>query len=205
MTSGKSIPAYDRPTAAPNSRIGLLGGSFDPAHAGHLHISKQAIKKFDLDAVWWLMSPGNPLKTRQPAPIARRMQAAQKLVKSGKILVSDVEVKLGTRFTAETLAALLPLYPEVGFVWLMGADNLASFHKWQRWQWILKNVHVGVLARPGDRLAARGSKAASVYKHAKLGAAKSRRLLQQPLPAWCFVNVPMVDDSSTRLRADGNW
>lgn len=205
MTNQNPVFTFDRPSAAKGQKIGLLGGSFDPPHSGHLHISKEAIKKFDLDQVWWLVSPGNPLKPNPPAAMARRMAAASELVQSPNIIVSDIEAKLGTRYTSETLQRLLPLYNGVDFVWLMGADNLPEFHRWQNWRWIMENVHVGVLARPGDRLAARGSKVASVYHHARLQAASSRQLVTHELPKWCFVNVPMVDASSSELRNAGKW
>ena len=205
MGNAKTLAAYDRPFAPAGSRVGLLGGSFDPAHAGHVHISKQAIKKFDLDAIWWLASPGNPLKENQPASMVRRIKTANDLINTPKITVSDFEGKIGTRYTSETLAALLPLYPKVSFVWLMGADNLPNFHHWQDWRWIMENIHVGVLARPGDRMAARCAKAADTFRQAKLGAQKSRHLLDYSLPRWCFVNVPMVTDSSTKLRNSGKW
>lgn len=117
------------PNARPGMCIGLLGGSFDPPHAGHVHITREALKRFGLDAVWWLVSPGNPLKTRGPAPLDRRMAAARAIMRHPRVEVTDIEARLGTRYTAETLAALFARYPGVRFVWLMGADNLASFHR----------------------------------------------------------------------------
>ena len=137
------------PLARPYQHIGLLGGSFDPPHAGHAHITREALKRFRLDQVWWLVSPGNPLKAAAPAPLARRMAAARALIDHPRVLISDFEARAGTRYTAETLRALMARYPQVRFVWLMGADNLAQLHRWQNWQWILENVPVGVRARPG--------------------------------------------------------
>ena len=186
-------------------RVGLLGGSFDPPHAGHLHISREALKRFGLDRVWWLVSPGNPLKRAGPAPLADRMAAARALVDHPAIAVTDVEARLGTRYTAETLAALQAACPGVRFTWLMGADNLVQFHRWERWREIMARVPVGVLARPGLRLAAQTSVAARAFAHARLPAAESRRLGKAAPPAWCFVNVPMVDLSSTEIRARGGW
>src|SRR6056297_3789072 len=154
---------HGMPHAAPGQRIGLLGGSFDPPHAGHVHISKAALARFGLTDVWWLVSPGNPLKTRGPAPLDRRLQAARALIDHPRVRVTGIEARLGTRYTAQTLASLGRLYPQVRFTWLMGADNLAQFHLWQDWRLIMDSVPVGVLARPGQRISARMSKAARAY------------------------------------------
>ena len=185
--------------------VGLFGGSFDPPHAGHLHVSVEALKRFQLDAVWWLVSPGNPLKREGPASLERRVAAARDLVRHPRITVSDLEARLNTRYTAETIERLQRLYPAVRFVWLMGADNLADFHRWQRWRWIMETVPIGVLARPGQRISARTSKAAQIYRGAKLKAAAATCLAQHTTPAWCFLNVPMVDLSSTEIRSRGDW
>ena len=193
------------PYARPGQRIGLLGGSFDPAHAGHAHITREALKRFGLDRVWWLVSPGNPLKSRGPAPLADRMARAAAVMHHPRVTVTDIEARLGTRATADTIAALRARYPGVRFVWLMGADNLAQFHLWQDWERILDAVPVGVLARPGDRISARMSRAARVYAPYRLSGAASHLLGRARAPAWCFVNVPMVDVSSTAIRARGGW
>lgn len=185
--------------------IGLLGGSFDPPHAGHVHITTQALKLFGLDEVWWLVSPGNPLKSHGPAPMARRLAAAQDIMHHPRVRVTDIEARLGTRFTAKTLEALFDLYPGVRFVWLMGADNLASFHHWDRWDWIMEHVPVGILARPGQRISARMSPAALRYRRYRLRGREAARLCVAEAPAWCFVNVPMIDISSSELRATGKW
>lgn len=195
----------DLPLALPGQTIGLFGGSFDPPHAGHLHVSREALKRFGLDRVWWLVSPGNPLKANGPAPLDRRMAAARALVDHPRIVVTDIEARIGTRYTAETIERLIALYPGVRFVWLMGADNLAQFHRWQRWEWILNTVPVGVLARPGQRISARTAKAALIYRAAKLPATRAALLARSDAPAWCFLNVPMVDVSSSAIRARGDW
>ncbi|PIV74595.1 MAG: nicotinic acid mononucleotide adenylyltransferase [Rhodobacteraceae bacterium CG17_big_fil_post_rev_8_21_14_2_50_65_11] len=196
---------YAMPRARPGQVVGLLGGSFDPPHQGHLHISHEAIKRFRLDRLWWLVSPGNPLKPEGPAPLTRRMAAARDLARHPRVEVTDIEARLGTRYTAETLGRLFVLYPGVRFVWLMGADNLASLHRWQNWQWIMRNVPVGVLARPGQQISARTAKAAQIYRPWKLRAAQARGLGRVTPPAWCFLNVPMVDISSSEIRASGHW
>ena len=148
------------PPVRPGMCIGLLGGSFDPAHAGHALISREALKRFGLDEVWWLVSPGNPLKPRPPAPLAERMEHARAVVRHPRVRVTDLEARFGTRLTHETLKALIDAYPGVGFVWLMGADNLATFHLWENWRGIMEMVPVGVMARPGQRISARLSPAA---------------------------------------------
>ncbi|ROT99001.1 nicotinate-nucleotide adenylyltransferase [Histidinibacterium lentulum] len=195
----------DIPKAVPGQRIGLLGGSFDPPHAGHVHISKAALTRFGLSHVWWLVSPGNPLKREGPAPLGKRLAAARALVDHPRITVTGIEARLGTRYTAETLSRLSRLYPGVRFTWLMGADNLAQFHRWQDWRGIMETVPVGVLARPGQRISARMSKAARAYAAHRLPAASSRALGGAEAPAWCFVNVAMSDASSTSIRAAGGW
>lgn len=185
--------------------IGLLGGSFDPAHNGHSHITREAIKRFGLDRVWWLVSPGNPLKSRGPAPLAQRLAQAQQVMQDPRVTVTGIEARLGTRYTAQTLRALQRLYPKQRFVWLMGADNLAQFHLWQDWRGIADTVPLGILARPGDRISARMSKTAKIYGAHRIPGRLSHLLGQADAPAWCFVNVPMMDVSSSAIRASGGW
>lgn len=189
----------------PGARVGILGGSFDPPHPGHLHLSREALKRFGLDRVVWLVSPGNPLKPNPPAEMALRMAAARALVDDPRIVISDIEARLGTRYTAQTLRALQRRFPRVRFCWLMGADNLVQFHRWEDWREIAARVPIGVLARPGLRAAALSSVTARVLRHARLDASEARALGAAPPPAWCFANMPMRDDSSTALRARGGW
>ena len=193
------------PVAGAGQAVGLLGGSFDPAHEGHVHITRTAMKRFGLDRIWWLVSPSNPLKKRGPAPLAMRVDRARDVMRHPRVEVTDIERRLGTRYTAQTIAALQKRYPDVKFVWLMGADNLAQFHLWQDWRWIMENVPVGVLARPNDRISARLSKAAQVYRNAMLTGRASHALANGPAPRWCFVNLPMSDQSSTAIRSAGEW
>ena len=196
---------HDIPYARAGQAIGLLGGSFDPAHEGHAHITREALKRFGLDRVWWLVSPGNPLKPHGPAPLAERMERARAAIDHPRVEVTDIEALLGTRFTAETLARLFALYPGVRFTWLMGADNLAGFHRWERWDEIMQVLPVGVIARPGERVAARTSPAARRFRAARLGGASAGLLAGAEAPAWCLINVPMVDTSSSAIRAGGGW
>jgi nicotinate-nucleotide adenylyltransferase len=193
------------PIATRGMVIGLLGGSFDPAHAGHAHLTREALKRFGLDRVWWLVSPGNPLKARQPAPMADRLAQARNVMRHPRVIVTDIEARLGTRYTAQTIAALQARYPGVRFVWLMGADNLAQFHRWDRWRWIMQSVPIGVLARPGSRIDARLSKAAECFAGARLHPNQARLLGQGPAPRWSFANMPMVNLSSSSIRALGGW
>ncbi len=186
-------------------RVGLLGGSFDPAHGGHVHVTLEALKRFGLDRVWWLVSPGNPLKAHGPAPLGMRLVRARQVMRHPRVEITGIEARLGTRYTAETLAALFRLYPQVRFTWLMGADNLAEFHRWQRWEEIMRAVPVGVIARPGDRGAARRSRAARRFRAARLKAGAAHGLAAAEAPRWCLVNVPMVAHSSSAIRAAGGW
>lgn len=197
--------AASLPLVGAGQSVGLLGGSFDPPHEGHRHITLEALKRFRLDAVWWLVSPGNPLKPRGPAPLGTRMAAARRLIAHPRVHVSDIEARIGTRYTAETLAWLTGMRPRVRFVWLMGADNLAQFHRWEDWDDIMRRVPIGVLARPGHRLPARTSVAAAHFQAARLPARSAKCLPEAQAPAWCFLNVPLRDISSTALRAGGDW
>jgi len=196
---------YPLPYAAPGQVIGLLGGSFDPAHAGHAHITREALKRFGLDRVWWMVSPGNPLKAHGPAPLDQRMARARAVMQHPRVDVTDIEAQLGTRYTAQTLVALRARYPAVRFVWLMGADNLAQLHLWQDWRQIVETVPIGVLARPGQRISARMSRAATLYAPYRIAGRHSQLLARARAPAWCFVNVPMMDVSSSAIRASGKW
>ncbi len=193
------------PKAGRGQTIGLLGGSFDPPHCGHVHITRQALKRFGLDRVWWLVSPGNPLKKRGPAPLELRLEACRQIMRHPRVSITDIERRLGTRYTAQTIAALQLNFPDLKFVWLMGADNLASFHHWQDWEDIMARVPVGVLARPGDRISARRSIAAQRFDTARLKGPASQLLARSEAPRWCYINVPLNDTSSTALRAKGNW
>ena len=200
---GRLVRGY--PTALPGMRVGLLGGSFDPAHAGHVHITRWALRAFRLERVWWLVSPGNPLKSAAPVDLARRLTAARALMAHPRVEVSDLEARMGTRVTAETLAALRRRYPGVRFVWLMGADNLSSFHRWERWAEIMTGVPVGVLARPGEQLGAGLSPAARRFARWRLDPGDAGGLALTEPPCWTLLSGRMLDLSSSELRALGIW
>ena len=197
---GYSLPATRR-----GQIIGLLGGSFDPPHSGHVHVSLEAIKRFGLDRLWWLPSPGNPLKEKGPAPLEMRIEAAKAIIDHPRVFISDIEAKIGTIYTAQTLERLQSARPNVRFVWLMGADNLVQFDRWQNWHDIMERVGVGVLARPGQLISARLSRTARFYQAARIKGEASRLLGHIEPPVWCFVNLPMKSISSTMLRNDGAW
>lgn len=191
------------PVASRGMVIGLLGGSFDPAHEGHVHITREALKRMGLDQVWWLVTPANPLKLRQPAPMADRLARARKLMRHPRVKITALEATLGTRATADTIDRLKAIYPGVSFVWLMGADNLVQFHHWGRWRDILRSVAVGVLARPGSGVAARLSVAARAFRVHRVSRGETLRGRRPPV--WAFVNLPMHEASSTEIRAQGEW
>jgi nicotinate-nucleotide adenylyltransferase len=193
------------PPAFPGQRVGLLGGSFDPAHAGHVHVSRWALKALRLDRVWWLVSPGNPLKPDAPADLTRRLAAARAVMRHPRVAVTDIEARIGTRYTAETLGVLRRRYPGVRFVWLMGADNLAGFHHWDRWETIMRLVPVCVLARPGDQLRAGLSPAARRFARWRVPQGEAGALASMTPPAWTLLSGRMLDLSSSELRALGLW
>lgn len=191
------------PPARAGMRIGLLGGSFDPPHAGHLHISREALKRLRLDAVWWLVSPGNPLKPNGPRPLGERLARCVALADHPRIAVSALEAQLGSPYTADTLAHLQRRFPGVRFVWLMGGDNLARFHRWKRWRRIFAGVPVAVIDRPETRFAALAGRAAHVQARCRLSERTARRLAATRPPAWLFLTVPLHGESSTRIRGEG--
>ena len=187
---------------APGLRIGLLGGSFNPAHDGHVYISAVARARLRLDQVWWLVSPQNPLKARDGMkPLAERMRLARALGLPHFIRVTDLESRLGTTFTADTLGRLHGRYPGQHFVWLMGADNLAQFDQWKDWRQIMETSPIGIIARPDARLSPLSSRAARIYRGARVPTKQSRVLGRLSGPAWCYMNMPLMPISSTALRS----
>lgn len=182
-------------------RIGLLGGSFNPPHDGHVHVSEAALKKLHLDYVWWLVSPQNPLKpARGMASFAKRLEAAKRYAnRHPRMIATGIEAELHTRFTIDSLRALKRRFPETRFVWLMGSDNLVQIPRWRRWQEIFSAVPVAVVTRPGSALPARHAKAANRYKTAARPA--DARFADRKPPAWTVIEVKRNSASATRLRA----
>jgi nicotinate-nucleotide adenylyltransferase len=192
------------PVAAAGQAIGLLGGSFNPPHAAHLLISEIALKRLGLDKVWWIVSPGNPLKKRsETPPLAERVALCQDVAKNHHIIVTDFEKDLRTPYTASTLAFLKARSPLVRYVWIMGADNLATFDRWQNWREIFAMVPIVVVDRPGWRLKALASKAARAFAAAQVPEAEAGGLALRPAPAWSFLTGPLSQVSSTALRDRG--
>ncbi len=183
-------------------RIGILGGSFNPAHDGHREISLWALDRLGLDLVWWLVSPQNPLKeTDGMAPFAERFASARAAARHPRIVVTDIEKKLGSRYTAETLTRLVRRFPDHRFVWLMGADNLIQIDRWQYWQRIFHTVPIAVFSRPSYSMRALAAKAARRFAKARLPAGKARELADRGPPAWVFIHGPANRESATAIRA----
>lgn len=183
--------------------MGLLGGSFNPAHAGHLHISREAMRRLGLDMVWWLVSPQNPLKPRAGmAPLAERLARAQAIAAGARgIAVTAIESELGLRYTADTVAALAALYPRIRFVWLMGADNLAQVARWQRWSCIFHTLPIAVCDRDSYAYRALAGKAAARFSSDRLPDRAARRLTRLPPPRWTFLAIRRHPASATAIRA----
>lgn len=189
------------PRAAPGMRIGLYGGSFNPAHAGHRNASLLALKRLQLDRVWWLVSPGNPLKDHSGLPpSAARVERAREVAASNLIDVSAFEEAIGTSFSIDTLAFLRRRFPEVRFVWLMGGDNLATFHLWRGWREITHMMPIAVIDRPGWTLKAPLGKAASAMRAFRKPESSAAALADMTPPAWIYLHGPRNFLSSTALR-----
>lgn len=181
-------------------KIGLLGGSFNPAHEGHRHISLIALRRLGLDEIWWLVSPQNPLKSpADMAPFDERFRSAEKMARHPQIKVTDLETRLGTTYTSDLLKKLMARDTNT-FVWLMGGDNLMQIDKWKNWRTIFDTVPVCVIARPGFEKAALGSKAAHVYRAARLDPSDALQLALLKPPVWTLIQEQLTGLSSTELR-----
>lgn len=186
----------------PGMKVGLMGGSFNPAHEGHAHLAETALSRLGLDRVVWLVSPQNPLKNaRDSAPLAERMASARAVAHGPNMVVSDFEARSGVRWTVDTLRALKARHPGVQFVWLMGSDNLAGFHRWRGWTDIMRLMPVAVVARPGSLLESRTAPAAARFAGFRLPQEQARSLPGRPAPAWTYLTAPLNPLSSTAIRA----
>lgn len=193
------------PPHAPGMRIGLLGGSFNPAHDGHVLVTRTALQRLGLDRVWWLVTPGNPLKDNGALPdVARRVAAARRLVRHPRVDVTGLEDQIATRFSHDTLDYLRQRCPGVRFVWLMGADNLAGFHNWQRWRDMAAMVPIAIIDRPGSTLRASRAPAAVSLARYRIDESDASLLPGLVPPAWVFVHGRRSSTSSTQLRAEGS-
>ena len=188
-------------------RIGLLGGSFDPAHGGHLYVSQVARRALKLDYVWWLVSPGNPLKDNgRLYELEERAQAAREMANDPRIDVTCLESVIGTRYTVDTINYLRRRISGLRFVWIMGADNLAQFHRWQHWQRIATQVPIAVIDRPPQSFRALAAPAAQALAPYRLPENEAGRLADHRAPAWVFLTGLKMNLSSTTLRnPDGSW
>ncbi|MGF1622179.1 MAG: nicotinate-nucleotide adenylyltransferase [Rhodomicrobiaceae bacterium] len=189
------------PPAFSGMRIGLLGGSFNPAHDGHRHISVTALKRLALNRVWWLVTPGNPLKRfDELADLWERMAQGRKISAHPRIEVTDFEAGLSSPYSFDTLRFLKRRFPRVQFVWIIGGDNLAQFHRWRDWRRIFRTVPILVADRPDFRQAALASTAARHFAGAQLPESCAIRLPAMTPPAWTYLSLPLCDISSTQLR-----
>ena len=188
-------------------RIGLLGGSFNPAHGGHRRISLFALRALDLDEVWWLVSPGNPLKPgKGMAPLAARVRSAMVQARRAPIRVTAIERELGTRYTVDTLAALRRRYARREFLWLMGSDNLAQFHRWRDWRRIARTMPIAVVARPGYDAAAVASPAMAWLRRFSVPLSSFVNRGEWSAPALVTLRFDPDDRSATAIRrADPDW
>ncbi len=190
---------------APGMTVGLMGGSFNPAHNGHLHVARMCLKALGLDRIWWLVSPQNPLKgTNGMAPLATRLASAHTLATASgdpRIIATDIEARLNTRYTADTIKALQRAHPDVYFVWLMGADNMLQFPRWAKWRAIADSVPIAIYPRPGFTLKARLSPAATILKPVTLDTSDSHFLAHLTAPALVFLQGREHPASATAIRA----
>jgi nicotinate-nucleotide adenylyltransferase len=178
-----------------------MGGSFNPPHAGHQLAAGEALQRLGLDELWWIVTPGNPLKSHGALkPLADRMDAVRLLARDPRLRDTSFEAALGSPYTAVTLEFLKRRYPGVRFVWVMGADNLATFHRWQDWRGIAATMPIAVVDRPDYRLPALASQAARALERSRIPEAKARTLATLPPPAWVFLTNPLAPHSSTAIR-----
>ncbi len=186
-------------------RIGLLGGSFNPAHEGHLHVAELALRHLRLDQVWLLVSPGNPLKPlRGMEPLAIRLASAARIGDGRRVVATAIEAGLGTRYTTDTLSALRRRFPRARFVWLMGADNLSQLPRWRDWMGIMRTMPVAIFPRPSYNHRALAGRAAHRLRSARLPVAAAPALALRKPPAWIFLPTPQHAASATAIRAAGS-
>ena len=198
------MPRFHRvahlPPTSSRQRIGLFGGSFDPPHSGHMHVAKTALKRLDLDQVWWFPARGNPLKAT-PGGFDARLAAVQIMLEGHRAMrASDVEAHAGLTYTIDLIRLMRAHCPNAQLVWIMGSDSLENFHEWKDWQSLAKLVPIAVIARPGSTQASRSSHFAKVFRKARLPRRAAKLLPGHTAPAWTYLNAPLNPASSTALR-----
>ncbi|WP_417767983.1 nicotinate-nucleotide adenylyltransferase [Stappia sp.] len=201
-TGQRGDPRTAIPHAEPGNVIGLFGGSFNPPHSGHRLVADVALSRLGLDQLWWLVTPGNPLKDHsQLAPLGERLDAVAAIARHPRMRVTALEARLGTSYSARSLALLAQKRPQLRFIWIMGADNLAGFHRWQDWRGLMESMPVAVIDRPGATLSALWSPAAQTFARWRIDEADAAMLASAQAPAWTFLHGPRDPSSSTRIRA----
>ncbi len=196
--------AIRMPHAEKGQRVGLFGGSFNPPHAGHRLVSEIALRRLELDQIWWIVTPGNPLKNHNHlAPLGQRVAQCQAMAGDPAIKITAFEFAHPTRYTADALTLIRQNRPGVKFVWVMGADNLGQFHHWQRWRDIADMMPIAVIDRPGSTLSSRSSVAALALARYRIDEGDAPLLAGKKPPAWVFIHGPRSSLSSTKLRNGG--
>lgn len=190
------------PHAAAGLKVGLFGGSFNPPHEGHRLVAEIALRRLGLDRLWWMVTPGNPLKNRRElAPLEERIAMSEVLARDPRIRVTAFEAAFSIRFSAETVGLVRARNPGVRFVWVMGADSLAGFHRWQNWQVIARSLPIAVIDRPGATLSYLSAKMTKTFSHARIDEDDARALALMRPPAWTFIHGPRSSLSSTAIRS----
>ena len=194
----------DRETVSPNQKIGVLGGSFNPAHEGHLSISKIALQRLNLDEVWWIISPRNPLKKYDILyDFEDRVSSAEKVIDTNHISISRLEKNAQIKYTIGTVEYLNTRYVGTKFVWIMGADNLKDFHRWREWDKLAITVPIAIIDRPSSSLDVTSSLFANKYRKYRVDEADAQNLADKKKPAWVFLHSKLNDQSSSQLRNSG--
>lgn len=197
------VPAHHlrMPQVEKRMAVGLFGGSFNPPHEGHVLVAELALRRLELDQLWWIVTPGNPLKSgKELAPLAERLALSGKVAEDPRIRITAFEAAHELRYTADTVALVKSRNPGVDFVWVMGADSLRDFHLWKRWREIVETFPVAIIDRPGATLSATSSVMARTYDHARIDEAEAEGLARRKPPAWTFLHGPRSPLSSTAIR-----
>ena len=199
---GRRAPPLKGEALKAGMKVGLFGGSFDPVHRGHLHVAHTGMKALGLDRVWWIVSPQNPLKARRAGEFLRRYIGVQEAANSPRMVISDIEHRIGIRTTADLLRVLHSRHPGVHFVWIMGADNLKQFHRWHRWREIAATTPIAIIARPQDPVRARLAPAARQMAGTRLKETQAKMLAGSRPPGWTYLTEPLHSEASSHLRGE---